>query len=333
MHKLRRRLLTGLALGFVVIVALLFVADLQQLRDQLDSFPALLVPGIVIATLFNYALRFVKWHYYLRLVGVQDLSHLESARIFVSGFPLAVTPGKVGEAMKAVWLRNATGIPVARGVPVVLAERVSDGLAMLVLSAAGILAFPRYLPAFLVGLGFLGALIIILQTRRLAVWLLDVSERIPLLHRFTHDLRDFYQSAYRLFRPLPNLVAVSLGVVAWSGEGLATYLVLVGLGVPPGTQTFGLAVFVLALSTIVGALSALPGGLGAAEVSMAGMFTFVLAMSPAQAAAATLLVRLATLWLAVTLGLLGWAAWRRQLFPKTKPLTELDTLEEGTPVD
>lgn len=333
MNNLRRRLLTGLAFGFIVVVALLFVADLRQLRTDLGSFPLLLVPGIVAATLFNYLLRFFKWHYYLGQIGVRDLGLGASARIFVAGFPLAVTPGKVGEAMKAVWLRDASGVPLARGVPVVLAERVSDGLAMLVLSTFGILAFPRYLPAFLAALALLGAIVVSLQTRRLALRLLDLAERLPLLQRFAQDMRQFYDGAYQLFRPLPNLIAVSLGTVAWAGEGVATYLVLLGFGLPPSRQTLTLALFVLALSTIVGALSALPGGLGAAEASMAGMFAFVLTMPTSQAAAATLVVRLATLWLGVTLGLLGWALWRRQLFHGTGSNPTPEPLQERAIVD
>jgi hypothetical protein len=55
-------------------------------------------------TLWNYLLRFIKWHYFLGQVGVEKLRVLESARLFVAGFPLAVTPGKVGETLKGVWL-------------------------------------------------------------------------------------------------------------------------------------------------------------------------------------------------------------------------------------
>lgn len=318
MQNIRQRVLTGLGIGFVVIVALLLVADLRQLSGQLGAFPLILVPAILAGTLVNYALRFVKWHYYLTQVDIPPLAVGRSARIFLAGFPLAVTPGKVGEAMKAVWLHRATGASVARGVPVVLAERVSDGLAMLVLSTLGILAFPRYLPAFLAASALLIGLILVLQTRPLALWMLSIAERVPLVERFAHDLHEFYDGAYQLFRPKSNTIAVLLGTLAWTGEGLATYLVLLGLGVEPGWRILTLAIFVLALSTIVGALSALPGGLGASEITMAGMFTFVLDMPTSQAAAATLLVRLMTLWFGVATGFAAWAVWRRELF-STQP--------------
>lgn len=314
MENLRRRILFGLAFGFLVIVVLLFLGDLRQVGQNLAAFRWSLLPLILAATLLNYGLRFIKWHYYLSRIGISGLPLSASARIFVAGFPLAVTPGKAGEAIKALWLRRATGVPVSQGVPVVLAERVSDGLAMVVLSSLGVLAFPRYWPAFAAALGFLLSLIVISQIRPLAFWLLDLAERLPLIGRLSGPLHRFYEGAFLLFRPKVNLIAVSLGTCAWGCEGVGAYLVLVGLGVEPGLHTLALAIFVLSLSIIIGALSALPGGLGATEASMAGMLTVVLSLPAATAASATLLVRFATLWFGVSLGFTCWALAAGYLF-------------------
>ncbi len=84
------------------------------------------------------------------------------------------------------------------------------------------------------------------------------------------------------------------------------YLILLGLGVPAGVETLVLAVFTLSFSTIIGAVSALPGGLGAAELSIAGMLSFLLGLDGGTAGAATLLIRFATLWFGVGLGLAVW---------------------------
>jgi uncharacterized protein (TIRG00374 family) len=72
---------------------------------------------------------------------------------------------------------------------------------------------------------------------------------------------------------------------------------------------------VLAVSTLVGSASTLPGGLGAAEASITALLLLTVTSDHAVAAAATLLIRLATLWFGVTLGLIAWAAtprlWKR----------------------
>jgi uncharacterized protein (TIRG00374 family) len=307
MRGLRRRLAAGLVFGFLVALALALLGDIRQVGSHLAGFRWLLLPLVLGATFFNYILRFFKWHYYLRQVGVHNLAWSESARLFVAGFPLAVTPGKVGEALKGVWLNQKTGIPTARGITVVIAERLSDGLAVLALSTLGVIAYPAYWPAFATVLGLLLAAVVLSQVRPLALALIGTAERLAMVRNVAHHLHDFYEGAYALFRPRVLIAAVALGTTAWFGEGLAFYLVLTGLGVPGGGETLSLAVFILAFSTVIGAVSTLPGGLGAAEASIAGMLALLLHLPAEIAAAATLLIRFATLWFGVGLGLAVWA--------------------------
>jgi uncharacterized protein (TIRG00374 family) len=303
---LLRRLIPGLLLGFIVLLGLVLVGDLRQISALVLTFRWSLYPTVILLTFANYLLRFLKWHYYLSQIGVRELSLLESAHLFVAGFPLAVTPGKVGEALKGVWLKERTGIHTARGVSVVLAERISDGLGVLALSTLGVIAYPRYWPAFLSVLVALLGIIVVSQIRPLAMALLAFGSRLPLLKRFTHSLGEFYEASFALFRPKTTLIAVGLGTISWLGEGIGLYVVLIGLGVPSGWDELSIAIFVLSFSTVVGAISALPGGLGAADVSIAGMLTLLLDLSPGTSSAATLLIRFATLWFGVALGLLTW---------------------------
>jgi glycosyltransferase 2 family protein len=320
--SLTRRLSLGIFFGFLVMLALTLAGDLRQVGDRVLTFRWALYPLVILLTLFNYVLRFFKWHYYLGQIGVHDLSLMESARLFVAGFPLAVTPGKVGEALKGVWLKNASGIPIARGISVVLAERISDGLGVLLLSTLGVIAYPRYWPGFAAILAVLLAIIVISQIRPLALALLNLGEKLPLVKRFIQPLREFYEGSFALFRPKATIVAVGLGTISWLGEGIGMYVILLGLGVPPSWQTLSIAVFVLAFSTVIGAVSALPGGLGAAEASIAGMLALLLGLEADLAAAATLLIRFATLWFGVVLGLVVWSLSRHLLtFERQEPRT------------
>lgn len=309
-----RRLIPGLVFGFLVFLGLVLVGDIQQVREQVLDFQWGYYPLVLALTLFNYILRFFKWHYYLGQVGVKNYPLLKSARLFLAGFPLAVTPGKVGEALKGVWLERETGLPVSKGISVVLAERVSDGFGVLVLSTLGVIAYPHYWPGFALVMGGLILMTILIQIRPAALWLLDLGTKLPLLKRISGGLREFYEGSYSLFKPKPLVVAVSIGTISWLGEGIGLYYILRGLGIPAGWETLSIAVFVLAFSTVIGAVSALPGGLGAAEASIAGMLVLLLKVSRDTAAAATLLIRFATLWFAVALGLITWIVFRRTLF-------------------
>jgi glycosyltransferase 2 family protein len=303
----------GLVLGLLVIVGLLLFADIHAVAHVITVFHWSYVPLILSLTLFNYALRFLKWHYYIHLIGAKTIGWRDSLRIFIGGFPLALSPGKIAEPIKAVWLKHYTDVPVARGIPVVIAERISDGLAVLLLSTLGVIAYPQYWPGFVIVLAGLLAIVIISQIRPLALWMLSLGERLPIVSRFSRHLHEFYESMYQLFGFKSTFIAVGLGMVSWLGEGIGFYLVLRGLGLPPSIQTASIAVFVLSFSTVIGAASSLPGGLGAAEVSIAGMLTLTLRTPEAIAASATLLIRFFTLWFGVTLGLVVLFASRRLL--------------------
>lgn len=328
MKDIRNRVIIGALLGVAVLIGLLLYSDVREMGAHLRAFPLGYIPPVLALTLFNYLLRWIKWHYYLRLIGAGAMRPVDSAALWVSGFVLALSPGKVAELLKAVVLRVMIGVPVARGAPVVVAERITDGLAMLVLAALGFggmvsisaahrAVLARYLPAAFTVFALLLAGIIAIQIRPLFRWLLGTAARLPLLGRISHTLDDLYTSSYTLLRPSALTLAVGLGVVSWAGECAGFFLILVGMGLEPTWLLFWQAMFMLALASVIGAVSGLPGGLGAAEFSLAGMIQLlVLGHEDASfAGTATLLIRLFTLWFAVVLGLIAAFAFRKRLFP------------------
>ena len=158
-----------------------------------------------------------------------------SLGIFFAGFSMAVTPGKVGEFLKAYLLRRATGVPVARTAPIIVAERLTDGMAMLALAAAGLVTV-RYGWQLLMVMA-LGAAagVFVLQRRPLVLGILGRLEQLPLLAGRVHPLRVFYESTYLLLKQGNLLIATGIGVVSWSSECLAFASFSPGLAFPsPG---------------------------------------------------------------------------------------------------
>jgi uncharacterized protein (TIRG00374 family) len=100
----------------------------------------------------------------------------------------------------------------------------------------------------------------------------------------------------------------ALSAVSWFFECLAAYVCVRGLSLD---LSLGDTVIVFTIGSLAGALSFLPGGLGVAEASMIGLIRVLGNTSRAAAAAATLLIRLATLWFAVALGVIGLAVESR----------------------
>ena len=83
-----------------------------------------------------------------------------------------------------MWINQASGVPVGKGISAILAERISDGLAVLLLSTLGVIAYPQYWPAFGLVLICLLGLIVVTQIRPLAYWFLDLGATLPLVKTF-----------------------------------------------------------------------------------------------------------------------------------------------------
>ena len=252
----------------------------------------------------------------------------DSFGIFFSSFTMVMTPGKVGELLKSFLLRRVAGTPIAASAPIILAERMTDGLAMVFLAAIGLVNFGFGWPVLVVTL--VGALLAtaLIQHRPTAERLLAAGERTGPLASRIHHLRDFYESSYEILRPRPLGLAVLCGVVSWAGECVAFYLVLIGLGLPTSWSLLIAATSILALSTLIGSVSMLPGGLGVADASIAFLLTLAIASPPMTgdiAVAGSLLIRFATLWFGVILGAIVVVIYRH-LFSGVSALDEVGGL-------
>ena len=316
MTRLKRRFLTGVLLGVVVVSGLILLSDREALVDAAESFDLRLVPLILGLTIGNYLLRYFKWEFYLRRVGVDQLAPGTSALIFISGFSMAMTPGKVGEFLKALLVRAKTGVPMTRTLPVVFAERITDGLSMVVLSTVGLLAFRVGWPLFLLMSFVLGAILVFIQQEALVEALLRRLGETRLLEGRIDQLRELYRSTRILLRPRPLTQMAALSSASWFLECLVLYVILRGLGFEHSWNLILAATFVFATSAWLGGASLLPGGLGATEASATALLVVTVddpAMTGSVAAAATLILRFATLWFGVAVGLAALAVTSRWL--------------------
>lgn len=314
MKDFKNKLILGFIFGVAVFVGLGIYADFSEMLHLLQGFNWNWLPVILGLTVLNYGVRFAKWHYYLGRIGVKNVPVWDDLLIFIGGFGLTLTPGKVGELVRMVWLKNRVGVHPAKTAPMAFAERLTDGIAMALLALLGGFVYPQYWPVIIPIGSMLVLAVIAVQIRPLALWFLNLGEKLPRVSKFVHHLHTLYESAYILFTPKNLLIAVGLGIIGWISEGIAFYLVVVGLGVPGSTTLFFLTIFIFSFAAIAGGASGLPGGLGVTEGSITGMLQILATLPENLAATATLLIRFCTMWFGITLGVLVMLIWRTFLF-------------------
>ncbi|WP_022956765.1 lysylphosphatidylglycerol synthase transmembrane domain-containing protein [Perlucidibaca piscinae] len=246
-------------------------------------------------SLLNYLLRGERWREYLAQAG-HLLSWRLNTRIYWAGFALTTTPGKAGEMIRSLFLAPY-GVRFHQSAAMFFSERLADLVAIVCLTAAGLGRFHQGEWVYAALVLVLVAGLLLLRTtwperilRRLAGaraagrWLAEVAA----------SSRPYWQG--RLF-----WWVLLLSLTAWFAEGVGAWLILRQLSVP---VDFEMALFIYGFAMLVGALSFMPGGLGGTEATMTGLLVLEGLPLP-EAVAATVIIRLATLWFAVILGLLA----------------------------
>jgi glycosyltransferase 2 family protein len=250
----------------------------------------------------NYLLRFLKWEFYLARLDIRGVPKLDSLLIYLSGFVLTVTPGKVGEVFKSAILEERYGVPLAKTAPIVVAERVTDVLGIVFLIAVGSIGFSGGLIWAGIGLGLVLALVLVISSERLSLGLIGRLENFTFGKKLSPKLRVAYVSLARMVQPRNLALPTLLSIVAWLLECLALWVILRGFGeqisAPP-------CLFFYATSTLAGALVPVPGGLGVTEGAMLRQLTDLGHIGENVSTAAMILVRFATLWFAVLVGFIA----------------------------
>lgn len=309
--RLGRQLIIATVIGALVFAGMSLYGDVRALLANLGRYRwSYFIGGLGLATA-NYAIRYLRWEYYLHRLGIRGVPKAESARIFVAGFVMSVTPGKVGEVFKSVLLYESRGVSVARTAPIVVAERLTDLFALVLLTALGTLALAEGSWVALGGGALVAVLWLACAWRPLGELFLRIAEKLPVVSRLAPRFREAYESLHALAQPVPLGVATLLALVSWFTECAALWLI--ARGFPDVGIGWLEATFAYSAPTIVGAVAMMPGGLGVTEAGMTGVLERLADMSTVVATATTLLVRLATLWWAVLLGVGALALQRRAL--------------------
>lgn len=299
------------AVAVTLYAAVALVFGWEGIRQQLASFPTVYLAAMMTLSLANYLLRFWRWEIYLKELGC-ILPRTQSLGLYFAAYVMVITPGKLGEVFKAGIMREKHGIALSLGLPLVLAERIYDFLAVLVLACAGLFFWPGSFAGMTSGLvaaGVVALCLFLFQSRKIRARLLGKLSTAPILKGHALALGESLEALGTLLKPGQMAFSLPLTVVAWLAECLGLWVACRGLGVAlPVTQ----AGFTYAAGTLVGSLSFLPGGLGGTEAVIIYLLKD-LGVATQVAAAVALLVRLFTLWLAVIIGLVFFLVFRSSL--------------------
>ena len=273
MQQTIRRVLYVMLLGVAVYGGFAVWRGLGSMGATLASFGWWAFFAACALAFGNYVLRFLKWEFYLSRLAIR-------------------------------------GVPMPKTAPIVVAERVTDLIGVIILIVLGSLGFSGGLRWAAAGAIVVSLLLIVIASRTLSTKIIGLIERMPgKLGKIGPKLHEAYDSLAILVAPRNLLVPTVLSIGAWSLECLALWVILRGFDQDTGVA---LCFFFYATSTLAGALVPVPGGLGVTEGALQGQMIEIGHVSANRATAAMILVRFATLWFAVLVGFIALSLLKRK---------------------
>jgi len=277
--------------------------DLAQLSlmQMIGSWE--LVALAAVLSVLNYALRIIRWRTYLARLG-HRVPFRFAALSFTAGFAYTVSPGKLGEIVRARY-DVPLGIPGSDVAAAFFAERFLDLVAMIALAALLLSASSTYHDTVLASAA--GAVCVLLALAllpwaQIAGWVHSTARLPKSVGSTLASIAKALVSTRTLLRPGILVAGFLIALLAWSLEGAGLALLsgmFPAVHLEPAT-----AVGIYGAAVLIGGLSFLPGGLGSTEAAMTALLA-AHGYSVSQALLITLTCRLVTLWLAVVF---GWCA-------------------------
>lgn len=288
-------------------MVLVLASDPASLVRDVSRFNLLLIPAILALSASFYVLQGLRWFFLLRDVGAR-LSVGDTILLNIAGQSTAMLP--LGELTRAVFVSEAAGdVEFGEVVATVTVQELIFMLILVIIAVPGVLSVHRALAGLVVALVGIAGVIAVLTVPPVFCLVHRVVERTPILRRFTGQVDRLRQETVVLLHR-PDTLGWSVLSVAGAGAGISLFwLVVRGLG--GGDLSWPMASFILAASYVAGAVSLIPGGIGAAEASVVGLLVAA-GIDPATATAAALLQRIADKGFATLMGFIAYSVARRR---------------------
>ena len=249
-----------------VLASLLALAFSEQLLTVVTAIPARVFLFFILLVSVALALRTIRWCYIVRQTGL-SVRWRDAAQIYVGGFPMALTPGRIGELWRAWVLASKWKIGYRRALPLVFCDRLLDLNVLLLFAAIGVFGPAVYHWPAITAVAFFLPLMLLLFKPRWCARLVKIGYAIfgKRLRRHFAALLTVCRHIALVIRPSLYLPAFALSLLAWSMEALAIAMAAASLG---GTLSLHNAMATVGLGNIAGVLTFLPGGIGGQETAM-----------------------------------------------------------------
>ena len=289
-------------IGTIALYAIfLFVPDFNLIQEKISNFKINYLPLIFVIVSASWIPIILKWQFLLRTCGI-EIPLTKSIAVFLSGMFFEVTPGKIGGLMKSQILKTSSNIPRTKTAPIVLVEKVYDFIGAIVASIIGIIILGMEPYLIIIGILVLSAIFFFMYYGPASELFFNRITKTKFFSKYAKNMSEFHQTIQKSTNVKIATICILLAVAYWFIVSSAVYYVLIGFDIDALNYLKVLAIY--ATSTLLGALSFIPGGIGVTEGTLTGLLTLE-GIDVSTALILSVMIRLLTLWYSAFIGFIA----------------------------
>ena len=289
-------------IGSIALYAIfLSISDFTQVYDKLHNFKTDFLPFILLLTPLSWLVLFIRWKLLLKKSNI-ILPNKKNFELYLTGFALSVTPGKIGELLKSQLYKENLEVPRRITIPLIVLERLYNLVGLILISIVGIWFFEFSLFVIIIPIIFTAFIFILISNKKFYHKFLALLGKIKFTAKYSKYLLESYDVIKSGTRGTILFYASGLSAIFWLIHCMIAYFIFLSFGID--FLDFLNVVSIYATSIILGAASFLPEGIGVMESSFVGLLTLH-GVELSIAIPLVILVRIFTLWYNIIAGFIA----------------------------
>ena len=299
--KLDNRLILVLVAVVGIYAIFLFVSDYNIISEKISNFKVNYLPLILFLVTASWIPLIIKWHFLLKNSEV-DVPLTKSIAVFFSGVAFEITPGQIGALIKSQILKTSYNIPRTKTVPIVIVEKVYDLIGAILASVIGIIILGMEIYLIAIAISVLAFIFFFMYHKPASELFFNRITKLKFFSKHIENISGFYEIVQKSTNVRAATICILLALAYWFMVSAAAYYTLISFDVNILDYLKVLAIY--STSTLLGAISFIPAGIGITEGSIAGLFTLN-GIDVSTALILAVMIRIFTLWYSVSVGFIA----------------------------
>jgi glycosyltransferase 2 family protein len=295
-------------IGGVIFVIILFKVNLKNVFTLLSSASFPLLAVAVALTVVFVVLKALRWQYLLAMQGV-DYETKECMLAYLGSMYVGlVTPGRLGDFIKVIYLKTDKGLTFGSGFASVLADRLFDLFMLISMAFSGALALAlgrNMLIVILCWILLFGGFLLVVFHERFGKRIVGALFRIFTPKgrdvRLNDQFEDFY-SGIEKFKSIRMTIPFLLTILIYLLLYVQCYLIARALHID---ITFLNIAFCISAANLVSLLPISISGIGTRDATMIAMFA-ILGLSKESALSFSIVFLFVSNISACVIGAIAW---------------------------